>query len=69
VLADAGSVLGTRAAEHDLSGLDRPLRSHGSAHEQAVPFITNFDLAAEFTRGPLRNFDAFAAALNRPVPH
>lgn len=65
VLADARSVLGTRATEHDLSGLDRPLRSHGSTHEQAVPFITNFDLAAEFTGKPLRNFDAFAAALSQ----
>ena len=65
VLADAVSVLGTRATEHDLSGLDRPLRSHGSTHEQAVPFIANFDLPAAFTAKPLRNFDAFAAALSQ----
>lgn len=63
VLAGAGAVLGTRATEHDLSGLERPLRSHGSAHEQAVPFMVNFDLDAGFTGGKLRNFDAFAAAL------
>jgi len=63
ILAGTGTVLGTRAAEHDLSGLDRPLRSHGSAHEQAVPFIVNFDLDGDLTAAQLRNFDAFAAAL------
>lgn len=64
VIAAAGFALGTRAAEHDLSGLDRPLRSHGGIHEQAVPFITNFEPDAALAGKPLRNFDAFAAALS-----
>jgi len=63
VIAGAGFALGTRATEHDLSGLDRPLRSHGGIHEQAVPFVTNFELGADFAGRTLRNFDAFAAAL------
>lgn len=63
VIAAPGFALGTRAAEHDLSGLDRPLRSHGGIHEQPVPFITNFELDAALAGRTLRNFDAFAAAL------
>jgi phosphonoacetate hydrolase len=64
VLARADTVLGTRRADHDLSGLDRPLRSHGGAQEQTVPFILNFALGTGLAGKPLRNFDAFAAALN-----
>ena len=30
-------VLGRTPADHDLSGLDRPLRSHGSRYEEMVP--------------------------------
>ncbi|MBN3845987.1 phosphonoacetate hydrolase [Paraburkholderia sp. Ac-20342] len=63
VLAGPAHVLGTRVAEHDLSGLDRPLRSHGSLHEQPVPLISSFEPADEFTGRALRNFDAFAVAL------
>ena len=49
--------LGTRAEEHDLTGLDAPLRSHGGLDEQVVPFITNFAMTQP-TNG-LRNFDAW----------
>jgi phosphonoacetate hydrolase len=39
VLADAGTVLGKTEAEHDLSALRGPLRSHGGRHEQAAPIL------------------------------
>ncbi|ONH60350.1 phosphonoacetate hydrolase [Frankia sp. CcI49] len=75
VLADAATVLGKRAAAHDLSGLDVPLRSHGGLGELAVPFIVNRKLirppAALGLGAPARhgnpaavvhNYDAFYAA-------
>ena len=63
VMARANAVLGTRAEEHDLSQLTRPLRSHGGLHEQPVPFVSSTPLR----RWPdkLRNFDAFDVILNR----
>jgi phosphonoacetate hydrolase len=57
VTCRADLALGTSAAEHDLSGLDAPLRSHGGLDEQTVPFLTNFTMA-EPAAG-LRNFDAW----------
>ncbi|HXY80551.1 MAG TPA: alkaline phosphatase family protein [Gaiellaceae bacterium] len=39
VLADAETALGRNGAEHDLSALRGPLRSHGGRHEQAVPIL------------------------------
>ena len=69
VLADAHTVIGSRRAEHDLSGLaGHRLRSHGGLDEQRVPFIlsralnTNYQLIAKSRR--LRNFDIFDFALN-----
>ena len=69
VLADAYTVIGSRRAEHDLSGLaGHRLRSHGGLDEQRVPFIlsrtlnTNYQLIAKSRR--LRNFDIFDFALN-----
>ena len=58
-------VIGTSAHEHDLSGLNEPLRSHGGMSEQVVPFILNrkaVDLPAN-----LRNFDAFQVGCNHLV--
>lgn len=55
-------VLGTSATQHDLSGLDAPLRSHGGLSEQVVPIIINRkvrDLPSH-----LRNFDAFLIGCN-----
>jgi phosphonoacetate hydrolase len=63
VLADRHHVLGTRPADHDLSGLHGPLRSHGGLDEQRVPMLFNRPLHREEGR-PLRNFDAFWVALN-----
>jgi phosphonoacetate hydrolase len=69
VLADAHTVVGSRRAEHDLTGLaGHRLRSHGGPDEQRVPFIlsralnTNYQLIAKSCR--LRNFDIFDFALN-----
>ncbi len=64
VVSERFTVLGTSAAQHDLSGLDAPLRSHGGISEQRVPLIVNrplpgLDLARRF-----RNFDAFDLAFN-----
>jgi phosphonoacetate hydrolase len=39
VLADAGTALGRRRSEHDLSALRGPLRSHGGRHEQTIPIL------------------------------
>ena len=63
VVSARSVVLGTSESRHDLSGLDAPLRSHGGVSEQKVPLLLNR------SRRPaaghrLRNFDAFALALN-----
>ena len=67
VFADADTVIGTRSAEHDLSALDAPLRSHGGRAEQQVPLLVNRhsgDIAlAAGTQ--LHNYDAFDVGLNR----
>jgi phosphonoacetate hydrolase len=39
VLGDEKTVFGKRPADHDLSALRGPLRSHGGRHEQAVPVL------------------------------
>ncbi len=56
-------VLGTRRAEHDLSGLTMPLRSHGGTTELAVPLIFSAK-ARGLGAAQLRNFDVFSVALN-----
>jgi len=63
VTADRDHVFGTRPADHDLSGLHGPLRSHGGLAERRVPLLFNRPLQIE-PGGPLRNFDAFWVALN-----
>ena len=56
VLADARTALGKTEAEHDLSALRGPLRSHGGRHEQEVPLLLSEQpqgAAAELVeRGP-----------------
>jgi phosphonoacetate hydrolase len=39
VLGDAATVFGKRPADHDLTALRGPLRSHGGRHEQEVPIL------------------------------
>jgi phosphonoacetate hydrolase len=64
VISEKGVVLGTRAAEHDLSGLEVPLRSHGGISEQRVPLTFNRVIEGLDASHRLRNFDAFDLALN-----
>ena len=64
VVSDHLTVLGTRASEHDLSGLTVPLRSHGGLSEQKVPLIFNRQLQGVSGERRLRNFDIFDLALN-----
>jgi phosphonoacetate hydrolase len=70
VVSGRNTALGTRRAEHDLSGLTVPLRSHGGVSEQEVPLLFNratdgFESALKGKR--LRNFDVFSIALNHLV--
>jgi phosphonoacetate hydrolase len=62
VFSDADHVIGTRPAEHDLSALDAPLRSHGGRAEQEVPMFANRPIC-DGSR-PRYNYDAFDVALN-----
>jgi len=68
VVSDRGVVVGTRQSDHDLSGLDAPLRSHGGIAEQTVPLILNRPLDNLDPCRRLRNFDAFDLALNHVKP-
>ena len=62
IISGENVTIGTSAAEHDLSGLDAPLRSHGGLTEQAVPFICNRVMTDMPAAPELRNFDAFFLA-------
>lgn len=68
VMTDAGTAIGSRADEHDLSGLaGHRLRSHGGLHEQRVPFLVSQPLRPDYLadkHGQLRNYDIFDAVLN-----
>ncbi|HEY8369042.1 MAG TPA: phosphonoacetate hydrolase, partial [Thermodesulfobacteriota bacterium] len=64
VIAGRDAAIGTRATEHDLSGLDMPLRSHGGLSEQRVPFLLNRPTPGLAPSARLRNFDAFDVGLN-----
>jgi phosphonoacetate hydrolase len=68
VTASAHVALGTRAGDHDLSGLHGALRSHGGRHEQVVPLITSRPvsgpLAARYDAGVLRSRDLHDLVLN-----
>ena len=73
VLGDAGTVIGSARAEHDLSGLaGHRLRSHGGLGEQKVPFMVSRKLRPDWVAAragrPLRNFDIFDAVLNGATP-
>lgn len=67
-LGDRNTVIGARAAEHDLSGLaGHRLRSHGGIGEQRVPFMVSEPLTAAYLASKsqgLRSFDIFDAVLN-----
>jgi phosphonoacetate hydrolase len=65
VVAERSVVLGTSRTRHDLTQLERPLRSHGGISEQRVPIILNRPIAGLDTDRRWRNFDVFDLALNR----
>jgi phosphonoacetate hydrolase len=66
VIADRHVVLGKAPAEHDLSLLKEPLRSHGGVSEETVPFVINRPLRPGYAgrAGTLRNFDIYDYVLN-----
>jgi len=60
--------LGTRPADHDLSVLRAPLRSHGGLAEREVPLLFNQPPPDGESAGRLRNYDAFWIGLNGSWP-
>jgi phosphonoacetate hydrolase len=69
VIADAGTCIGARAADHDLSGLaGHRLRTHGGVSEAKVPIIINRPLndAYRIKAGlsTLKSYQVFDFALN-----
>jgi phosphonoacetate hydrolase len=64
ICADRDTVIGTRPADHDLSVLRAPLRSHGGLAEREVPMLFNQPLHDEGSGNRLKNYDAFWIGLN-----
>jgi phosphonoacetate hydrolase len=64
LLGNQRKVLGTSAANHDLSQLNEPLRSHGGLAEQRVPLLVNRPCPDLPEDRALRNFDVFDLAMN-----
>jgi len=64
VVASEHKALGSTPANHDLSGLTDPLRSHGGLSTQTVPLIVNRPVEGIAAGHQLRNFDVFDVALN-----
>lgn len=69
VISDAGTCIGARAADHDLSGLKgHRLRTHGGIAEARVPFIVSRPMTDAFARRaesrPPRTYEVFDYALN-----
>ncbi|HEY4164797.1 MAG TPA: phosphonoacetate hydrolase [Dongiaceae bacterium] len=67
VVSGKNFAIGTSVSKHDLSGLTRPLRSHGGMTEQKVPVILNRKIKALPQGYRVRNFSAFDLALNYAV--
>jgi len=63
-----GKALGSRAADHDLSGLTEPLRSHGGLSEQTVPLVFSRPLVRLAENAVPHNYDIFSLALNNLAP-
>lgn len=66
VLGDRSTVLGKSAGLHDLSAVQRGLRSHGGLHEREVPLVVCQPLRPGFPRKerPKTNADIFDLVLN-----
>jgi phosphonoacetate hydrolase len=66
VCADAATVLGKSAAEHDLAAVGTTLRSHGGLHERRVPLVISHPLPDRIARRrDLRNADLHDLLLNQ----
>ncbi len=68
VVSVGDTALGASPDQHDLSGLDAPLRSHGGLAEQTVPLILSRAVTGIDPGRELRNFDVFDLALNHVAP-
>jgi phosphonoacetate hydrolase len=73
VVSDAGTCIGARAADHDLSGLaGHRLRTHGGVSEAKVPFILSEPLNASYRLkagyGTPTSYQIFEYALNGTQP-
>jgi phosphonoacetate hydrolase len=69
VISDAGTCIGARAVDHDLSGLKgHRLRTHGGVAEARVPIIISAPLNDAYAKraeaGPLKSYEVFDYALN-----
>ena len=69
VLGDERTVIGSREADHDLSGLKgHRLRTHGSTHEAQVPILLSRPVSDAYARraedAQLHSYEAFDYALN-----
>jgi phosphonoacetate hydrolase len=65
VFGDARTVLGKSLGYHDLSAVQRGLRSHGGLHERAVPIVITAPLRPGVVEGrALSNADVFDLVLN-----
>lgn len=64
LVGGTSKVLGTSEADHDLSGLKEPLRSHGGVSEQQVPLLVTRPCPGLPRERALRNFDIFDVVLN-----
>jgi phosphonoacetate hydrolase len=68
VLSGKKTVLGRTPEWHDLSAVDKGLRSHGGLHERTVPLIVNRKLKSEHAdrleAGEANNYDLFDFLLN-----
>lgn len=66
VIAKKNAVIGSTAAEHDLSSISgHRLRSHGGLSEQAIPLILSGPVKdRDLSADGWRNFDAFHLVLN-----
>jgi phosphonoacetate hydrolase len=64
VVAERLWVIGTSADRHDISQLDRPLRSHGGTSEQQVPLLINREIRGVSIERRYRNYDILDLSLN-----
>ncbi len=70
VLSGRDVVVGRRPQYHDLSALDRTLRSHGGRYEEMVPMILSHplnDIYKVKAAGDPRNFDIFDFTVNGTI--